>query len=223
MDSAFPEVFAEVRAQSLGEHRAQCTLRARLHSQKVAGYVEIVNTLTAEGKAQYRYHCAEWIGAVYGSGPAAVARLIHPEGGLNRDKIGQVDPGLPQSMPAHSATATEHRLSELWGVSPAEAAGWLAKMGLGQLNRELRGISRALWLSCLWGRLDVETIRAEWYHWADVAPYWPAAWACSRDPAAMAQLIDYGRAVAQAYTDAHPKRRTHKAVSYINAAAALIA
>jgi hypothetical protein len=174
---------------------------------------------SADQQRAMRRHGVLALAAMYGCAPVAVAHLVcQATAQPIMSGIDAADKSVPLVSIVQHKAHPEHTLHDGWR-EPAT----IDEHGddLARINRELRGVSRALWLALLWMGEDVSLMRRRWYHWTSVAPYWSAAWACMQDGETL-DLIMYGQSLSQLYTSLHPKGRTHAAQTYINAAADLL-
>lgn len=180
-----------------------------------------------------RGYKARFLAGVYGVHPNWVGHFVSPTGA-----IGLPEPRGPErsvwSYLSDFTPAVEHIITDGWNGSIAAVDRFGSdKSAESVINRELRGISRVLWLACLWMGLDVRDIRPDWYHWSELdQQVWVAAYDCTRIEGALEDLIRYGRGLvwrraeiqALRFTrDGKPAKvpRTHKALEYLNNAEAL--
>ena len=153
------------------------------------------------------------LAALYGCRPIAIKRA-----GLVG--MGEVNADIVDPAPA-LGSVQRHRVRGDW------RSGLVGDFSdLRDINLELRGLSRAIWLALLWAGGDVFPFkRRRWYHHQELVTYWPIAWACTYGcpkplkSQVRRQLISYAFTVSAAYTRRHPKSRTHKAAEYFLQAA----
>jgi hypothetical protein len=201
-------------------YQERCRTAARRHNTAATMIYGAGPRSTPHQAREMRRHGVLALAAMYGCARVSVCHLVCPV---------TAQP-IMASIDAHDGSVVlvsivthkrhpEHHLHEGWR-EPATLD--LHGDDLSRINRELRGVSRALWLLCLWRGEDVGLIRRRWYHWTSVAPYWSAAWQCLRDDGAVLDLLMYAQSLSMLYTELHPKGRTHAAQAYITAAADLL-
>ena len=98
------------------------------------------------------------------------------------------------SMP----TDTELRISDM--IAPEQWTADTNRTAAKRLHKEIRGVTRALWLYLLWSGADVSTLRSSYYHHEDVAPYWPWAWKLLQNGDCLDRLLCYLRGLLWAWS-----------------------
>lgn len=215
-DDVYDEHLFDTRA-----HYVRCRALARTAAVEHGFRYDLDHPSAADKAAMVAYGI-DWLAATYGCAPEVIARL----GAVGSDGLPR--PGLIEtprgdrlaSVPPGGLLTPEHHLHLEWWRGGA--AGRL-DADLRLLNKELRGVSRALWLTTLWEGGDVSRLRARWYSSSDVGHYWPAAWMCSESPEYAACLVQYGRELVARYAALSPKGHLHAAHQVIEGAAALLA
>jgi len=151
----------------------------------------------------------ELLAALYGCKPELIT-----ESALVT-QAGDIQPGAIDAPGSSSG----HQMCQNWQDSSLES------LTLGDLNLELRGLSRAIWLALLWSGGAVRPFERRWYNAGDLVQYWPVAWdvtyGCPEGQKDHRRqlLINYAFMVSAEYTRRHPKNRTHKAAAYFMSAA----
>ena len=202
-------------AVSCEEYRQRCTAAAltagsdlsMMQGMPVYGPYDLAERIKQLNELQVRT-----LAALYGCKPAAIERA-----GLV--SMGEVKPGSIEDAPM-LGSVQRHRVRDDWRtVKPSDFSD------LKDLNLELRGLSRAIWLALLWSGGSVVPFKRRWYHHSELVSYWALAWSCTygcpeehKDDKRF-QLITYAFAVSAEYTRRHPKDRTHKAAEYFLQAA----
>lgn len=232
------------RARSYNNSLATDAPPGAMHWQVLADRLEasIVNghDKRPQATAILRGHRALFLSRVYGVHSNRVGWIVNMDGSLSVAKS-RSDKGAAIGPPRqgwHGVTdetpAVEHIITDGWmGTRAAIDRHGSGKAAESIINRELRGVSRVLWLAALWLGLDIRDIRGQWYHWSDLdQQIWVAAWDCVYHEDAFTDLIRYGRGLVwrraelqnmRFAEDGKPAKvpGTHKALEYLNNAQAL--
>ena len=94
--------------------------------------------------------------------------------------------------------------AEYRSCTPETIASWEGQVDRSAKRRiglEIRGVCRALWLSVLWAGRDPSPLRREWYHSADLQPYWGWARRLSTSAEASEKMVQYLRGLLWSWSE----------------------